>query len=143
MDPGRTGCHVNDTVGSQVDLLPTLLDILKIPAPSDQLYQGKSLFSGRDNTNRLICLNSFSQYAVIHGRQLICRDRELKAGSAAGKPGKVFTIMDAGSHPSFAETRSGGDLQFDILAFDRFQENFLRNYSYYCRGMRQLPAADE
>jgi hypothetical protein len=143
MDPEKQGYRVNNAVGSQVDLLPTLLEVLKIPSPPDQLFQGSSLYSGGDETNRQIYLNSFAQYAVIHGRQLICAERESKGKGAAGKPGNTFTIMDTGSHPSFAETQSGGEIQFDISAFDSFQENFLQNYSYYCKIMRPVRAVDK
>ena len=34
MDPQNPGYHLNYTLGSQIDLLPTLLDLLKIPVPA-------------------------------------------------------------------------------------------------------------
>ncbi|MBF0547504.1 MAG: sulfatase-like hydrolase/transferase [Candidatus Riflebacteria bacterium] len=36
---------LNATVGSQIDILPTVLDLLNIPIPPDQYYQGTSLFN--------------------------------------------------------------------------------------------------
>ncbi len=76
MDPGNPGYHVNDTIGSQVDLLPTILDLLGLPTPENQLYQGASLYSSTAQTDRTIYLNSFQQYGIIEGHRYLCGDRE-------------------------------------------------------------------
>src|SRR6185295_7788194 len=39
MNPEQRRYRVNLTVGSQVDLLPTVLELLDIPLPTGQLYQ--------------------------------------------------------------------------------------------------------
>src|SRR5947208_7858083 len=41
MDPANVGYRINKAVGSQVDLLPTLCDRLRIPLPATELYQGR------------------------------------------------------------------------------------------------------
>jgi arylsulfatase A-like enzyme len=76
LDPERKEYRVNTTLGSQVDLLPTLCGRLRIPLPEGQLYQGRSLDAANPGANRLSWLNSFQQYAVIEGNRLIFGDRE-------------------------------------------------------------------
>jgi hypothetical protein len=43
MDPEQKTCHVNPVLGSQVDILPTILDVLNLPLPDNEMYQGVSL----------------------------------------------------------------------------------------------------
>ncbi|HEY2082783.1 MAG TPA: LTA synthase family protein, partial [Verrucomicrobiae bacterium] len=76
MDPDHPGYRVNHTIGSQVDLMPTVLDTLGIPLPPGQLYQGTSLYSPDLGTNRTIYVNTFRQYGIIEGAQFIRGDRE-------------------------------------------------------------------
>ena len=78
MDPDHPGYHLNDTIGSQVDLLPTILDLLGIPTPAGQLYQGASLYSSSAQGNRKIYLNSMQQYAVIEGHRFLEETGKLK-----------------------------------------------------------------
>src|SRR6185437_10945336 len=130
MDPGHPGYHVNDTIGSQVDLLPTILDSLGIPQPPGELYQGASLYSPDLNTNRTIYMNSFRQYGEIQGARFVQggRDSE-KDGSASGR--EVFDIGNDGSHTSFAPLQLPALDAPSISTFDSFQKNLLRNYSAY------------
>jgi phosphoglycerol transferase MdoB-like AlkP superfamily enzyme len=132
MDPAHPGCHINETIGSQVDLLPTLLDLLDIPIPQGQLYQGVSLYSAAAQTNRTIYLNSFQQYGIIQDRLLICGNRETESqGAATNSPVKVYAIANRGSHTLFSEIRGAHTPPPSIFQFDQFQENFLLNYSHY------------
>src|SRR5581483_9355134 len=62
MDPDHRGYRVNPTVGSQVDLPSTILDLLGIATPSGQIRQGSSLYSDAARSDRTIYLNSFRQY---------------------------------------------------------------------------------
>ena len=137
MDPDRRGFRVNDTIGSQVDLLPTMLSILQIPMPGDQLYQGASLHSAKNETNRIIYLNTFQQYALVRGNQMFFGDRETDANGGAGGPRSAFTMTNDDAHTTFVPAKhpEEGSLP-SITSFDQFQENFLQNYSYYCRLMR-------
>jgi phosphoglycerol transferase MdoB-like AlkP superfamily enzyme len=132
MDPAHPGCHINETIGSQVDLLPTLLDLLDIPIPQGQLYQGVSLYSVAAQTNRTIYLNSFQQYGIIQDHLLICGNRETESQEAATNPPvKVYAIANRGSHTLFSEIRGAHTPPPSIFQFDQFQENFLLNYSHY------------
>ena len=132
MDPNRPGYHINDTIGSQVDLLPTILDLLGIPLPSDQLYQGTSLYSAEAQTDRKIYLNSFEQYAVVQGHRLLQGDRENDAAaSITNSSFKVFGITNDGPRTGFPEIKSTTIPSPPFSQFDAFQENLLLNYSHY------------
>jgi len=132
MDPAHPGYHINPTIGSQVDLMPTILDSLGIPLPAGELYQGTSLYSPNLNTNRTIYLNAFRQYVEIKGARFIRGDRESeKQGKTESR--EVFDISNEGSHTTFAPEPSPSLNAPYISAFDNFQKNFLRNYSAYCR----------
>jgi phosphoglycerol transferase MdoB-like AlkP superfamily enzyme len=138
MDPGRPGYHINYTIGSQVDLLPTVLDLLGIPTPADQLYQGTSLYFSSASAGRTIYLNSFCQYAIIAGDRLVCGTDGSGADgrSASNNSKKANAISNQGSRTIFVETAMPKGPQHSISDFNRFQENFLRNYSHYCQLIR-------
>src|SRR5436853_437425 len=76
MDPANVGYRINKTVGSQVDLLPTLCDRLGIPLPATELYLGRSLDAPRNGLDRLSYLNAFQQYGLVTGERMIFGDRE-------------------------------------------------------------------
>jgi len=114
-----------------VDLLPTVLDLLRIPAPSDQLYEGRSLYALRNGESRLIYLNSYQQYGVIAGDRLVMGDREAEAGGAGGARRTVYAISNQGTRTAFTEDRGGAARAVSIRQFDEFQESLLRNYGFY------------
>jgi glucan phosphoethanolaminetransferase (alkaline phosphatase superfamily) len=123
MDPGRRNHRVNPIVGSQVDLLPTILDILRVSIPRDQLYQGASLYSRSTDSDESIYLSSFSQYGVIRRQEMLCGTRGLTTA-------KLFRIGEETETDVF-ENANPPSIP-SIRDFDRFQQNFLRNYSRYC-----------
>jgi len=133
MDPAKRGYTVNDTVGSQVDLLPTILDLLNIQLPGGQIYEGTSLYSPDPDTNRFIYLNSFQQYAVVQNHQLACGDRESN-GAKISDP--AYIISNAGTRTIFTRTNEPDFSLPSISQFDKFQENFLANYAHYCRSLQ-------
>ena len=140
MDPDKPGYHINDTVGSQVDLLPTILDLLGIPMPKDQLYQGASLYSSLAQGNRKIYLNSFQQYAVIEGHRFLRGDRETETSATTNNLFlKVFAITNEGPRTRFPEITSSNVPSLPITRFDTFQENLLQNYSHYRQVIRSAP----
>jgi membrane-anchored protein YejM (alkaline phosphatase superfamily) len=132
MDPGQPGYRINNTIGSQVDLMPTILDSLGVPVPAGQLYQGASLYSPDLSTNRTIYLNSFRQYGILRGAQFIRGDRETDSGANTDSR-EIYNITDEGSHPSFVPATSPVPEAPAISTFDQFQKNLLRNYSAYCQ----------
>lgn len=132
LNPSRPGYRVNNTLGSQVDMLPTLLDLLGIPRPSGQLYQGTSLYSANADPRRTIYLDTFQQHGIFQSGVLFCGDHERLAGS--------YTFTNDGARTIFkpadaASVTSGPGPS--ILPFESFQANFLRNYSDYCRIAEQ------
>lgn len=137
MDPARRGYRVNDTIGSQVDVLPTVLDLLGIPVPENQFYQGVSLYSEAAQGQRTIYLNSFAQYGVLKGRDLLCGSRE--TGAANGVAAEAYHIVNDGARTIFVKTNAVNETLPSIGAFDAFQENLLQNYAEYQRTLTQLP----
>jgi len=133
MDPEKPGYRVNETVGSQVDLLPTLLDRLGIPLPAGQLYEGASLDAPQRPAGRLAYLNSFQQYGVLAGNHLILGDRQKDSAHLADCGRVAYTISDQGAKPLFSQGQASPP-PIAIRRFDEFQESLLRNYSAYCRS---------
>ncbi len=131
MDPGSKGFHVNTTIGSQVDLLPTLLDRLDIALPSDQLYEGRSLDAGPNRAPRRMYLNSYKQYAIISDNQIMTGDREFDTSSGDVFRGSAFTIENQGTKTLFTPDQSTNAITPRIKQFDSFQESLLRNYALY------------
>ena len=130
MDPKNPGHHLNYTLGSQIDLLPTLLDRLKISVPSEQLYEGRSLYAPEAGDHRLVYLNSYEQYGVLADKRFVAGDRK---GDAVSSPGTAYAISNQGSKTLFTADHVTKERPLLIRPFDDFQENLLRNYAYYCR----------
>ncbi len=138
MDPQNPGYHLNYTIGSQVDLLPTVLDRLRIPIPAGQLYEGRSLDAPQPGNPPWIYLNSYRQYGVIVDHHIVVGDREADEERSADSKRGVFAISNLGSKTSFSEDRAAQPPAVSIQRFDHFQENLLRNYSLYCRSVHPL-----
>jgi phosphoglycerol transferase MdoB-like AlkP superfamily enzyme len=124
MDPGRQNYRINNTIGSQVDLLPTVLDLLNIPPPSGQLYQGVSLYNNHPGLDRTIYLSSFKQYALIKGSNIVCGERGRSSNEA-------FDIENIGSRTFFRKVTNTDGWASAISKFDKYQESFLTHYSHY------------
>ena len=135
MDPQKPGYHLNYTVGSQIDLLPTLLDLLKIPVPSEQLYEGRSLYGPEAGDHRLVYLNTYEQYGVIAGNHFVSGDRKADEGGASSFLGTTYAISNQGSRTIFNPEPAAKARPVLIRPFDEFQENLLRNYSFYCESV--------
>ena len=133
MDPQKPGYRLNYTLGSQIDLLPSVLDLLKIPLPPGQLYQGRSLYAPAEGKERVIYLNTYEHYGVIAHNRFVCGSRKADEGSAAAGPRAVYAISNQGSKTLFTEDRAAGEQPWRIRPFDDFQANLLRNYSFYCK----------
>jgi arylsulfatase A-like enzyme len=135
LNPGRRGYRVNDALGSQVDMLPTILDMLGIGLPAGQLYQGTSLYSANADPRRTIYLNTFRQYGIIRSGLLYFGNREERT-LMEGRAG-FYSYTNDGARTIF-KTIDGVPAGMtasstSISEFDRFQMNFLHNYSDYCR----------
>jgi hypothetical protein len=130
IDPDHKGYKVNTIPGSQVDLLPTILDRLGLVIPRDQLYEGHSLERKNPDSNCVAWLNSFQQYAVLRAKDLVFGDRE--------RPGDLsaVTLSNEGAKTIFHQLENTKLKPVQIQEFDRFQESLLRNYSYYAEHVR-------
>jgi arylsulfatase A-like enzyme len=135
MDPAKPSYSINDVVGSQVDLLPTILDRLNIRLPGGQIYEGTSLYSANLDTNRLIYLNSLEQYGVIQGRQLTCDSQEPETKDVKISS-TTYVMSNHSAHTSFIQTNAPDFSLPSISQFDEFQENFLANYARYCQFLQ-------
>lgn len=133
MDPAKKGLRVNPVIGSQVDLLPTILDLLRIPLPPSGLYQGTSLYQVSNDQNRTLYLNSFRQFAEVRGDQIFVGDRN----SGPIEAMQVFSIANTGATPGFIPSDSTNALPVSIDQFDHFQESFLRHYADYRTMVRK------
>ena len=142
MDPDKPGYRINDTIGSQVDLLPTVLDVLGVAVPSGELYEGHSLYATHEETNRLIYLNSYQQYGVLAGKQFLGGDRKLDEGNDTDSNKSAFIISNDGCRTVFTEDTTKTNRTIPIRQFDAFQANFLRNYSFYRESLAKGEAGN-
>jgi phosphoglycerol transferase MdoB-like AlkP superfamily enzyme len=137
MDPDNPGYRVNNTRGSQVDLLPTILDLLGMRLPEDQLYQGISLYSPAAQGKRMIYINSLQQYGIVDGDRYFCGTRETQAGVAVDDFAfKTYSITNSDARTRFTLLPASDVSTPSIDQFDDFQESFLKNYSEYCQLIR-------
>jgi phosphoglycerol transferase MdoB-like AlkP superfamily enzyme len=142
MDPQNPGCHTNYTIGSQIDVLPTALDLLKISLPSGQLYEGRSLYAPPGDDNRLVYLNTYEHYGIITRNHFVSGDRKADEGGASASRRTVYAISNQGSKTVFTSDYATREPPVSIRPFDEFQENLLRNYSFYCESVcRAKPTA--
>ncbi|MGO8925449.1 MAG: LTA synthase family protein [Limisphaerales bacterium] len=138
MDPQNPGYRVNYRIGSQIDLLPTVLDLLKISLPLRQLYEGRSLYAPpEEEDNRLVYLNTYEQYGVIARDHFVSGDRKADEDGASSSPRTIYAISNEGSKTLFSAEPAAKARPLLIRPFDEFQENLLRNYSFYCESVCQ------
>jgi hypothetical protein len=144
MDPGRRGYHLNYTVGSQVDLLPTVLGRLGVAIPPQELYEGYSLDLPLGDNRPWSYLNSFRQYGVLFDKQIIVGDRETVSETPGRSGGALtdFAISNQGPRTLFSVLTNAPVPAISIQDFDRFQANFLRNYSVYRQALRPAKVAN-
>jgi arylsulfatase A-like enzyme len=141
MDPERKEYQINPTIGSQVDLLPTLLDALGLRTPVGELYQGRSLYSPPIE-NRRIYLSSYDEFGVISGQEIHTGSRRNEPGNPSDPAGLVQRISNLGSMTVVTETNSVAPFGMKIREFDDFQANLLQNYAYYRDSLRTVPATN-
>jgi phosphoglycerol transferase MdoB-like AlkP superfamily enzyme len=141
MDPDRRGYHLNYTVGSQVDLLPTVLGRLGVAIPPEELYEGYSLDLPLGDNRPWSYLNSFRQYGVLLDKQIIVGDRENAAETHSALPLTDYAISNQGPRTVFSVRTNASVPAISIQEFDRFQANFLRNYTAYREALRPANVA--
>ncbi|MCF7668722.1 MAG: sulfatase-like hydrolase/transferase [Verrucomicrobia bacterium] len=133
MDPAKTGRSVNYTIGSQVDVLPTILDLLDISLPSSELYQGVSLYNTNAVRNRQIYLNSYRQRALITDNKYILEDPEFEIDGR--NKTTVFKIENNGTDTIFTETDDQTNITHVMDKFEELQNALIPYYSYYKKSL--------
>ncbi|NOS69473.1 MAG: sulfatase-like hydrolase/transferase [Verrucomicrobia bacterium] len=129
MDPERPGFRLNASIGSQVDLLPTIIDRLGIQMPSE-LYQGATLYGVGSGTNKTIYLNSYQDYAMIRERRFYCGNRRVV--NDGEQSFEVYDVnMDEQGHARYISVSESSGMMPSIQDFDEFQMRFLKNYGIY------------
>lgn len=136
LDPAQRAFARHLVPGSHVDLLPTLIDLLGLPLPEQQLYQGVSLYRPEAAAPRGIFLNSHRQFARLDGQTMVFGDRQA-GGEAAGN---TFVLAATDSAVTYvpAATRLPPP---DMARFEAFQSNLLRHYQHYATALRHRESA--
>ena len=116
LDPRNRGYHLNYTPGSQINVLPTVLDRLGIPIPAGELYEGRSLDAETGGEKRVVYLNTFQQYAVLSGNRLIFGQRSPDAGGKEVPRGS-YVMSNQASKTVFAQQGSSLEPPPSIRAF--------------------------
>src|SRR5439155_2070974 len=106
----------------------------------NELYEGRSLENG-GQTNRLIYLNSFREYGVIAGNNIILGDRESDGSADSDSKHLVYSISNKGSKTLFTAVPAESLPAIDIRRFNQFQEGLLRNYPFYSEAIRSTSMA--
>lgn len=131
LDPRVPGGRTNYTRGSQIDLLPTILDRLQIPPPPGALFQGVSLFSDAARADRPIWLNSYQHRARIAGDRFVLEERQAGQRAADARL-RSFVIQHEGIRTVFRETEEEhGDLTRCLDQYERFQKSLIVHYEHY------------
>jgi membrane-anchored protein YejM (alkaline phosphatase superfamily) len=128
MDPASTGA-VCRAVGSQVDVMPTILDYLNLAPPARQPGQGVSL-ARNEETNRRIYLGSTQDFSVIDGTLFYWFPAGVAADCVA------YEITNEGARTIFVERKdlvpdSCDRLAADYARFRTLQDSFIRFYGQY------------
>jgi arylsulfatase A-like enzyme len=132
IDPANSSYKINYTFGSQVDLLPTLLDVLGVQIPSDQLYEGCSLYKKTTESDRVIYLNSYAEFGIIRGNRFYWGTRESGADSIGSPLQRAYSISNSGTQTTFTRDEQFVSVPFSMSRFDGFQRNLLSHYHDYC-----------
>ena len=138
MDPQNRGWHINYTIGSQVDFLPTVIDKLNLRLPTGELYEGHSLYRDDSSKDRQIYLNTCQQFGVLHGYEIQVADHDTEEKGSLASNSSTYIISNDGTKTLFAESPSTAHHPISIRSFDDFQENLLRNYSAYRQSLCNL-----
>lgn len=141
MDPARRGYKINPTLGSHVDILPTLLDLLHIPLPPGELYQGVSLHDEPANRDKVVYINSHRPRAMIKGNRYLLDDRELGTTETAGALHEYEIKLDGVKTHFLPLPSASSSFVAELDRFERFQKSFLIHYAHYRDGMKERAAS--
>lgn len=133
MNPLRKGYRVNYSLGSQMDIMPTILDILGIDLPKGKPILGKSLYRYSTVNKRLFFTSGRERGFIDNGAYY----RELgglwKRYSVEFDNTKTHFINDNYSF-SQEEMSKCKDL---LSRFEKFNESIINNYSLYLNRLKK------
>lgn len=136
LNPSRRGYRVNATLGSEVDLLPTILDLLGLPLPAGALYQGASLYDEPARRNPVVYLNSGGDCGLIRNGYYCYGDRGGRIGETNAL--RVLRIVTQDTKTVFEPVSSvSAEAGAPLEEYLRFQDSFIIHYSAYERAFRE------
>ena len=135
MNPEKKGYRMNDTLGSQVDIMPTVLDLLSIPKPKNSLLQGSSLY-GKQNPNKVVMLNSGLERGFVKGSDYF-READGVWRHYIISRNEAKTVFTEQASETLSVEQQSEFLEF-LNKFDVFQNSFIRNYGYYLNLKEEL-----
>lgn len=128
LPPNLEEGQINHSIGSQVDVLPTVLDYLDIESPAKMPMQGRSL-KGKLINDRRIYLGSYKDFSVIEGENFYW----YPDGGMSDKT--CYSISNKAARTFFNQTAAPKEeweaLAEDYAEFQRLQESLLRYYKEY------------
>ncbi len=139
LDPRRPGHRLNEVLGSQVDVLPTVLDLLNLPLPAGQFYEGVSLYDQAANRNKTVYLNSHADRAIIRGSRYLLEKRDPSASAPRTDSTEVYEISHHGSKTSFRRVNESADIVDQLDQFDDFQRSLLVHYPKVRKFLNRAP----
>ena len=131
MDPRRRVPSVNPTFGSQVDLLPTVLDLLGLPLPAGELYQGLSLYDPQAQQPRPIYLQSYRDRAMVLNGEYLWLENYREGMDENQAITRRFTITNEAARTIFTEVTGGENILRRHLDFEQYQHSFIVHYGSY------------
>jgi phosphoglycerol transferase MdoB-like AlkP superfamily enzyme len=140
LDPLKRGYRINSAVGSQVDFLPTALELVGVPLPTNQLYQGRSLLAPLPSDRILYC-NSGQEFGMVVSNQFLCGARPASHTGSLEVLAKTYSISNIEAKTLFSLSPDATN-HISIAAFDAFQENLLHNYAVICRELNTFTATN-
>lgn len=115
LNPHRKGSRINERVASQVDLLPSIADVMGIPLPEGAIYIG-----------------CHGQFAMIRGDQFFLADRQAAETGVASS--LCYRVVGEGGRTVFELVPEQVDAVFPVGEFERVQQSLLRDYERFLGG---------
>jgi len=133
--PKNKKFKINTTLSAQIDILPTTLDMLNIPIPTDEFYQGISLYSKQAKQKRNIYLDSYEQ------RGMICQNKyyveKQKDKNKQGTFTDTYTITFQGAKTNFTLEKTKKDISTQLDNYKKLQKSLIIHYKYYKKNIYQ------
>ncbi|MDB6024378.1 MAG: hypothetical protein JWM68_601 [Verrucomicrobiales bacterium] len=124
LNPSRKEYQVNYTLGSQVDLLPTIASLLNVKLPNDEFYEGNSLYDPAASSQKIVYFNSASERALIRNGHFY---REQSPGASP----EVYKIKFEDTRTVFEKTEAKENVTSILDDFERFQTSLISHYQFY------------